>query len=106
MSRLSFLFVTLAFLTIQSLFAQRNYDSYNRMGVQGSYVLFDITTDDFITTKGAGFAGGFTTRGSFRNAFDLIYGLSFIGSNLTIQGSDGVKAQNIDFSIQGVQLNF
>ena len=106
MSRLSLLFVTLSLLTIQQSFAQRNYDEYNRMGIQGAYTLFDITTDDFITTQGTGFGGGFTSRGSFRNEFDLVYGLSFMGSNISIQGSDGVKTENIDLSIQGVQIQF
>lgn len=106
MNRLTILFFTLAFLILQQSFAQRNYDEYNRMGIQGSYMLFDITTDDFITTQGTGFAGGFTTRGSFRNAFDLVYGLSFMGSNLSIQGSDGIKTENIELSVQGVQLQF
>lgn len=106
MSRFSFVFVTLVLLTIQQSFAQRNYNDYNRIGIQGAQTLFDISTDDFITSQGSGFVGGFTARGAFRNAFDLVYGLSFMGNNIAIQGSDGVTTQNIDFSIQGVQLQF
>lgn len=106
MSRLSLFFVTLFLLTVQQGLAQRNYDDYNRIGIQGAYTLFDINTDDFITTQDGGFIGGFTTRGAFRNSFDLIFGLSFMSSNITIQGSDGTQTQNIDFSIQGVQLQF
>jgi hypothetical protein len=106
MSRLSFLFVTLACLNMQQSFAQRNYNDYNRIGAQAGYILFDITTEDFISTQGEGFGAGFTSRGSFWNSFDLIYGLNFMGSNVSIQGTDGVKTQNIDFSIQGVQMQF
>jgi len=106
MSRTSLFFVTLFAFTLNVAVAQRNYDEYNKLGVQGSYLLFDIATDDFITTQGSGISGGFTTRGSFRNAFDLIYGITFVGSNLSIQGTNGTNTQNIEFSIQGVQLQF
>ena len=106
MSRLSLIFVTLFIFSIQQSFAQRNYDAYNRMGAQAGFVLFDITTDDFIATQGEGFGGGFTSRGSFRNQFDLIYGINFMGSSFSIEGTDGTTLQNIDFSIQGVQLQF
>ena len=106
MSRLSLLFITLALFTIQHSFAQRNYQNYNKMGLQAGLLLYDITTDDFVTTQGQGFGGGFSARGAFRNDFDLIYGLNFMGSNISIQGTDGTTTQNIDFSIQGVQLQF
>lgn len=106
MSRTSLFFVTLFAFTLNVAVAQRNYDEYNKLGVQGSYLLFDIATDDFISTQGEGFGGGFTTRGSFRNGFDLVYGLNFVGSAVSIQGSDGITTQDIDFSVQGVQLQF
>ncbi len=106
MNRLSLIFITLVLLTIQQSFAQRNYNNYNKMGLQAGFLLFDITTDDFVTTQGQGFGGGFSARGAFRNDFDLIYGLNFMGSNISIQGTDGVTTQNIDYTIQGVQLQF
>ena len=106
MNRLSLIFITLALLTIQQSFAQRNYNNYNKMGLQAGFLLFDIATDDFVTTQGQGFGGGFSARGAFRNDFDLIYGLNFMGSNISIQGTDGVTTQNIDYTIQGVQLQF
>ena len=106
MNRLSLIFITLALLTIQQSFAQRNYNNYNKMGLQAGFLLFDIATDDFVTTQEQGFGGGFSARGAFRNDFDLIYGLNFMGSNISIQGTDGVTTQNIDYTIQGVQLQF
>jgi hypothetical protein len=106
MNRLSLIFLTLVLLTIQQSFAQRNYNNYNKMGLQAGFLLFDIETDDFVTTQGQGFGGGFSARGAFRNDFDLIYGLNFMSSNISVQGSDGVTTQNIDYTIQGVQLQF
>ena len=106
MNRLSLIFITLALLTIQQSFAQRNYNNYNKMGLQAGFLLFDIATDDFVTTQEQGFGGGFSARGAFRNDFDLIYGLNFMSSNISIQGTDGVTTQNIDYTIQGVQLQF
>lgn len=106
MNRLSFIFLTLIFLTIQQSFAQRNYNNYNKIGAQGAYMLFDINTDDFLTTQSAGFGGGFSARGDFRNNFGLIYGLNFMSSNIGIQGTDGSTTQNVDYSIQGVQVQF
>ena len=74
--------------------------------------MFDITTDDLVTKSGSGLMAGFTTRGSFRNQFDLIYGITFFSNNLQIQGSvDGIIPANenpewMAYSIQAAQINF
>jgi len=109
MSLKNLFFVTLTFFFIQNSFSQRNYDQYNRLGLTGGYTLFDINTSDLITKQGAGFIGGFTTRGSFRNNFDLIYGLAFFSNNVEIFGRNefnSSETQFIDYNIQGVQINF
>ncbi|RMA66013.1 hypothetical protein [Ulvibacter antarcticus] len=86
MSLKSLTFVTICFLLFQQANAQRNYEEYNRIGLTGGLILFDINTDNLVTEQGNGFEGGLTTRGSFRGPFDLIFGVSFYDSNIGIQG--------------------
>ncbi|QIE59895.1 hypothetical protein G5B37_10055 [Rasiella rasia] len=104
------LFVTLLFFVFSTAIAQRNYDDYNRIGIQGGVSLFDISTSDFVTEQQTGFAAGFTTRGSFRNNFDLIYGLTFASNQIGIMGrpltTSPLDVQSIKYTIPSVQLNF
>ena len=73
-----YLLVIVTVLFVTQAYAQRSQKgSYNRLGIQAGAQLFDINTDNFITNKAVGFTGGFTTRGSFYNYFDLIYGVDF-----------------------------
>ena len=106
MSIKNLLIVTVLVLSFQQLTAQRNFDEYNRLGITGGLTLFDINTSDFTTKQGQGFTGGFTTRGSFRNNFDLIYGINFIQSNIEILASDVTESRNLEYSIIGAQINF
>ena len=105
-------FVTLLFFLSLNLQAQRNFEHYNRLGLQGGVALFDINTSDLTTRQGTGFMGGFTTRGSFRGAFDLIYGISFFGNEIEVLAINTGDASNrtvqeyLDYSIQAVQINF
>tara|TARA_R100001369_G_scaffold85625_1_gene119433 strand:- start:2840 stop:3496 length:657 start_codon:yes stop_codon:yes gene_type:complete len=105
MSIKNLLIVTVLVLSFQQLTAQRNFDEYNRLGITGGLTLFDINTSDFTTKQGQGFTGGFTTRGSFRNGFDLIYGINFIQSNIEILASDVTESRNLEYSIIGAQIN-
>ena len=105
-------FVTLLLFLSFNLQAQRNYDHYNRLGIQAGATLFDINTSDLTTRQGTGFMGGFTTRGSFRGPFDLIYGISFIGSELEVLAINTGDASNrplqeyLNYSVQAAQVNF
>ena len=89
----------------QQTFAQRNYDGYNFLGVQGGITFFDIQTDDLVTQQQEGFVAGFTSRGAFRNNFDLIYGISFQSASVGVEGSILTDTQNISYTIQGAQIN-
>ncbi|CAM3341088.1 outer membrane beta-barrel protein [Aequorivita lipolytica] len=102
------IFATFFLFVFQQTFAQRNYEGYNFFGLQGGITFFDIHTDDLVTEQREGFTAGFTTRGAFRNNFDLIYGLSFQSATVGVEGREsfGTKTQNIGYTIQGVQLNF
>ncbi|WP_051285381.1 outer membrane beta-barrel protein [Aequorivita capsosiphonis] len=92
----------------QQIYSQRNYEDYNFLGVQGGITFFDIKTDDLVTEQHSGFMAGFTTRGAFRNNFDLIYGISFQSASIGVEGSSfsGADTQNIAYTIQGAQINF
>lgn len=102
------IFVSLCFFFFQQTFAQKNYNGYNFLGIQGGITFFDIQTDDFVTKQQTGFVAGFTTRGAFRNNFDLVYGLSFQSASVGVEGSSflGTDTQNIGYTIQGAQINF
>ena len=109
MSLKKIFFVTISFFLIQEAYSQRNYNHYNRLGITAGYSIFDINTSDFTTKQSGGFIGGFTTRGAFRNNFDLIYGLSFYSNTVEIFGknpTNSSETQFIDYKLQGVQINF
>lgn len=107
--RLTKLILTVIFLlTFKQITAQRNYEGYNFLGIQGGISFFNIQTKDFVTEQRQGLTAGFTTRGAFRNNFDLIYGLSFQSASVGVEGRNLLSSepQNIGYTIQGVQLNF
>ncbi len=109
MSLKKIIFVTLTIFFVQQAFSQRNFDHYNRLGIQGGYVLSDISTSDLNTKQSEGFMFGFTTRGGFRNNFDLIYGLNYFNTKIEVFGRNGAspsETQYIDYTIQAVQINF
>ncbi len=96
-----------------NIYSQRRYGgdgNYNRIGITGGATIFDITTDDFITESRTGFTGGFTTRGAYRNNFDLIYGINFVSNEIGISatgtGTELGDKQFIDYTIIGAQINF
>lgn len=106
MSLKNLLFVTVLLFVFFNSTAQRNYDEYNRMGVNGGVTFYDINTSDFNTEQGTGFIFGFTTRGSFRNNFDLIFGINYFNNSLGIEASNGTDRQYVDYTVQGAQLKF
>jgi hypothetical protein len=101
--------VTLLIIFIQNTSAQRNHDSYNHLGITAGFTQFDLNTSDLVTSQGSGFIAGFTTRGSFYNKFDMIYGINFLSSGVEVKGSNPTNVldtQNIDYTIQAVQITF
>ena len=96
------LFVIFSLFLIPYSAAQRNYQYYNRLGFTGGFTLFDISTSDLTTKQGTGFILGFTTRGSFYNKFDLIYGINFLSNKIEILGRNAdnfSETQNIDYTV-------
>lgn len=62
---------TLLFVT--KSFSQSRYNDYNRLGITAGIHQFDIATNDLMTTKGTGFHGGLSTRGTVGRHFDMVY---------------------------------
>lgn len=104
------LFVTAFLCVVLNTTAQRNYDDYNLLGIQAGVNFFDINTSDLVTEQQSGFAAGFTTRGAFRNNFDLIYGLTFLSTNVGVLGGPLTTSPSdkefIKYNIPNAQLNF
>jgi len=104
-------FVTVALFFFQFATAQRNYDQNNHLGLIGGIGFFDINTADFETEQGTGYLFAFTTRGSFYNNIDLIYGVNFIQNeigilaNNLIDPSSNFQSQYVNYTMQAVQIN-
>jgi len=110
MSLKKLLFVTLSLLFFQIAAAQKNYQEFNHLGISGGMSFFDIETDNFSTQQGSGFIFAFTTRGMFYNDFDLIYGISFVQSQVGILAnnindpSNNLPSQYVNYTIQSAQI--
>jgi hypothetical protein len=110
MSLKKLLFVTLSILFFQIASAQNNYQEFNHLGISGGIGFFDIETDNFVTQQGSGFIFAFTTRGMFYNNFDLIYGISFVQSQVGILAeniddpSNNLPSQYVNYTIQSAQI--
>lgn len=107
MSLSNLTFVTLSLFIFSVSFAQPPiFQEYNLIGVSGGVSLYDISTSDLNTKQGVGFAGELTTRGTFYNEFDLIWGVGFLNNNLEILGRnlEDTGQQYIDYTIQNFQL--
>lgn len=110
MSLKSLLFVTVLLCVFQQSFSQNNFEEYNLLGFNGGMTFFDIDTPNFETKQRTGFVGGLTTRGTFYNNFDLIFGINFVSNQLAILSSDPSSPTTpdryIEYSIQGAQITF
>ncbi len=111
MSLKNLFFVTISLFVYSNISAQRNFQEFNHLGVTGGLTLLNIDTSNFETEQGQGYFLAFTTRGSFYNNFDLIYGVSFVqteigilGRDITGQSNNGLS-QYVDYVLQSAQIN-
>ena len=83
---------------------------YNRLGLQGGVNHFNIMTDDLQVTPKLSWTAGFTTRASFYQDFQFVYGINFYDFNIDIQGRQKIETTSADTPIEynmiGVQGNF
>ena len=93
-------------MNMGSLFSQSRTGSGNStLGLKIGASLFNIKTDNFITSAEYGFVGGFVTRGDFYNNWDIQFGMNLLSNNIAIQAHEfGLTAtEMVDYSLLNVQ---
>ena len=84
--------------------------SYNRLGLKGGVNHFNILTDDVDITPKVSWVAGFTTRSSFYNDIQFIYGITFYDLRLEMSGRERIEnstaSEAIPYNMIGVQGNF
>ena len=89
-----------------NLFSQsRTGRGNSTLGLKLGASLFDIKTDNFITSAEYGFVGGFTTRGDFYNNWDIQFGLNILNNRIGIQAHEigSATTEMVDYSLLNVQ---
>ena len=95
-------------LTSFNLSAQRRggEGKHNMFGLKIGFNQFNIKTDNFISTPGTGFVGGFSTRGDFYNNMDIQFGINIANNKFNIQGRETVNSApiEIDYELLNAQI--
>ena len=75
------------------------------LGLKLGASLFDIKTDNFITSAEYGFVGGFTTRGDFYNNWDIQFGMNILNNRIGIQAHEVglTTTEMVDYNLLNVQ---
>ena len=96
---------TLLLVSVATNAQGRRGGSNSTLGIKVGTSLFDIKTNNFITTPQYSFVGGFATRGDYYNNWDVQFGMNLFGSKLNIQGRENalVKPTDVEYSLLGVQ---
>lgn len=100
--------LAILFVSISQVQAQRNFKEFNVIGVSGGLTLYDINTDDFITTSRESYMLGFQMRGNVYNNFDMIYGIAFYDTKIGISASSlpaGGNKEVLDYNMQSAQIS-
>ena len=83
---------------------------YTRPGLQAGVNYFNINTNDLPVTGKVSWTAGFTTRDSFYENFQFIYGLNFYDFQLDIEGREKIDltspSEAIEYNMIGVQGSF
>ncbi len=106
-----FLLVVISLVFVTKSFSQKgNYRISNGISLAGGITQFDITTDNFITEQGSGFAGGFFSTVDIPHQwYNISFGLQFSESNIGISARPSMLANSnpqefIDYKLMKVQL--
>ena len=106
------IFYLLTVLSSFSLSAQNYKSGYNRIGLQGEYLILNLNNSDFEVKPGSGFLAGFSQRGGFYNNFDVVYGISFLQASIAVSAIDEYNTnpsysnQEVSYTTTGAQLKF
>ncbi|SOC79416.1 Outer membrane protein beta-barrel domain-containing protein [Salinimicrobium sediminis] len=83
---------------------------YNRLGLQAGANYFNIVTNDLEVQPKVSWTAGFTTRASFYENWQFVYGINFYDFKLDIDGREKVELTSpieaIEYNMIGVQGNF
>lgn len=84
--------------------------AYNRFGLKAGVNHFNIDTQELPLTSRTSWTAGFTTRSSFHDNFQFIYGINFYDFKAQVTGREkldySTPNQEIDYNMIGVQANF
>lgn len=89
------LLVALTLLFVTKSFSQSRYNDYNRLGITAGIHQFNISTNDLVTTKGTGFHGGLSTRGTVGRYFDMVYFLHLNRHEINVLGKENTLVTTI-----------
>ena len=106
-----FLLVALTLCFVTKSFSQRkNYDIVNGIGIFGGLTKVDLKTDNFITTHGDGFMGGFSATVDIPHKwYNMSYGMHLSESTISILGrpdAASTASEFIDYKLFAAQLAF
>ncbi|WP_046755279.1 hypothetical protein [Kordia jejudonensis] len=100
------LLVATTLLFVTKSFSQSRYNDYNRLGISAGAHLFDIRTNDLVTTNAVGFQGGLSTRGTVARRFDMVYFLHLNFHEFNILGRETLVSENeeIPFNLLAAKI--
>ncbi|WP_396602595.1 hypothetical protein [Algibacter sp. R77976] len=104
-----FLLVAFTLCFVTKSFSQKgNYDIVNGIGIFGGLTKVDLTTDNFITTQGDGFMGGFSATVEIPHRwYNMSYGMHLSESTISILGrpdASSTASEFIDYKMFAAQL--
>lgn len=104
------IFASILLLAFTSQAQRRIWDGqYVRLGLQAGVNHFNISTSQLPVQPATSWTAGFTTRASFYNDFQFIYGINFYDLNVKIDGREEIDATVLEplaFNMIAVQGNF
>ena len=106
-----FLLVALVLCFVTKSFSQKgNYDIVNGIGIFGGITKVNLTTDNFTTTEGDGFIGGFSATVDIPlRLYNASYGLHLSESTISILGrptASSTTDEFVDYKLFAAQLAF
>lgn len=102
------LFFVITLLFSNQIHSQRNYGEFNVIGVSTGITLYDINTDDLTTKSKESFMFGLQMRGNVYNNFDMMYGVAFYDTNLSVLANsipEGGTQRELNYNIQSAQIS-
>ncbi|WP_188438339.1 hypothetical protein [Planktosalinus lacus] len=103
-----FFLILFTFILSFQAYSQRNYNEFNVIGVSAGLTLYDIKTDDLSTQSKESFMFGLQIRGNVYNNFDMMYGVAFYDTNISVLANsvpEGGTQRELNYNIQSAQIS-